>query len=150
MSNDDTYGLDTLRRELTLDEGRERFPYTDTRGYLSIATGRNLTGRGVSDDEIDLMLANDIAGCAAVMDHNIPWWRSLPSAKQRVMINLCFMGWGSFSGFTHFFAAMQAGDWHTAAAEVRNSRWYSQVADRGPRVLARLLASDEGEETNAV
>lgn len=148
MTTSNTYGSEALRSELTQDEGREKIPYFDTRHLLSGGIGRNL-GKGFSDDEIDLMFANDVADCCTIMDREIPWWRTLPPGKQRVMINLCFMGWGSFSEFTHFFAAMQAGDWHTAAAEVRNSKWYSQVRDRGPRVVGRLLASDGGA-TNAV
>jgi lysozyme len=138
----DTFDLDETQRELTQDEGRRAYPYTDTKGYLSIGVGRNLTGRGLSADEIDLMLANDIADAAAIMDHNIPWWRNLPPAQQRVMINLCFMGWGSFSQFVHFFTAMKSGNRLVAADEIKNSRWYQQVGDRGPRVVARLLAPD--------
>jgi hypothetical protein len=64
------------------------------------------------------------------------------------MINLCFMGWGSFSQFVRFFAAMQSANWQAAANEIRTSRWYQQVGDRGPRVIARLLAPDGG--THAV
>lgn len=141
MTSNDTFGLPALTAELDLDEGTETFPYTDTRGYLSIGRGRNLTGKGLSPDEIDYLFANDVAGCCAIMDHNIPWWRTLPPAKQRVMINLCFMGWGSFSQFHRFLAAMQGQDWQVAADELENSLWFRQVHDRGPRVVARLLAA---------
>jgi len=149
MTTSDTYGINALKVELTLDEGREKIPYFDTRHLLTGGIGRNL-GKGFSDAEIDLMFANDVAECCTIMDHNIPWWRTLPPGKQRVMINLCFMGWGSFSQFVKFFAAMQAADWHTAAYEIHNSRWYLQVGDRGPRVIERLLASDDRGTINAV
>jgi lysozyme len=140
--NTDTFNRAALTAEMDTDEGHENFPYTDTKGYLSIARGRNLTGKGVSDAEIEFMFSNDVVDCCSIMDAHIPWWRTLPPSKQRVMINLCFMGWESFSQFYHFLAAMQAENWTTAAAEIENSKWYGQVRDRGPRVVARLLATE--------
>lgn len=137
----DTFGLPVLTAEMTTDEGREAFPYTDSKGYLSIAIGRNLTGRGLQPDEIDYLFANDVAQCCFIMDKQIPWWRTLPQAKQRVLINLCFMGWGSLSQFHHFLAAMQALNWKDAGDELVDSLWYSQVGARGPRVVGRLLAT---------
>lgn len=139
---DDTFGLKLLTAELNVDEGYERLPYIDSRGNLSGGRGRNL-GKGFSDSEIELMFANDVAGCCEAMDRFIPWWRTLPPAKQRVMINLCFnLGWNSLAGFTHFLAAMRSGNWAVAADELKDSRWWGQVGERGPRVVARLLAPD--------
>lgn len=138
----DTYNADILKAEMSEDEGTEAFPYTDSRGYLSIARGRNLTGKGLSPAEIEFLYDNDVAEVCGIMDRQIPWWRSLPPAKQRVMINLCFMGWGRFSGFHKFMDAMQQRDYERAGGEIRNSLWFSQVRDRGPRVVARLLAPD--------
>jgi lysozyme len=140
MAIRDTFGLATLTAELTTDEGRRQYPYTDTKGYLSCGIGRNLTGKGLREDEIDYLFDNDVAECCAALDRNISWWRQLPATKQRVLINLCFMGWGQLSRFVHFLAAMEAGDWLAAAKELENSDWYRQVHDRGPRVVARLLA----------
>ena len=142
MTLKDTFDLPTLTAELTLDEGRRALPYTDTKGYLTIGVGRNLTGRGLAPDEIDYLFQADVADCCRIMDIKIPWWRTLPPAKQRVMINLCFMGWGSLSKFKRFLAAMQKQDWPAAAAELENSVWYHQVALRGPRVVGRLLEPD--------
>ena len=49
-----------LIEQLRLHEGVEHKPYTDTVGKLTIGVGRNLDDRGLSDDEIDYILANDI------------------------------------------------------------------------------------------
>jgi lysozyme len=142
MNIDDTFSLPALTSELTQDEGRKTFPYTDTKGYLSIGIGRNLTGRGLTSDEVDYLFGNDVADCCATMDQHIPWWRTLPPTKQRVMINLCFMGWASLSQFQRFLAAMQGQDWQDAAHEIEDSLWFQQVRDRGPRVVARLLGQE--------
>ena len=50
-----------LRDLLERHEGRRAFPYLDTVGKLTIGVGRNLSDRGLSEDEIDLLLASDIA-----------------------------------------------------------------------------------------
>ena len=54
--------IDTLKRH----EGVKHFAYRDSEGILTIGCGRNISsspinkGIGVSDDEIDYMLQNDI------------------------------------------------------------------------------------------
>ena len=50
-----------LRALITRHESRRHFAYRDSLGILSIGVGRNLQDRGLADDEIDLLLANDIA-----------------------------------------------------------------------------------------
>lgn len=135
----DTYDPVALRAELALDEGNKAFPYTDSRGFLSIGIGRNLTGVGLAADEVNYLFANDVGESCASLDAYVPWWRDLPAQQQRVMINLCFnMGWKTFSEFKQFLAAMQAQSWAAAAAQLADSLWYRQVGTRGPRMIARL------------
>lgn len=50
-----------LHRLLIDHEGRRTHPYRDSVGKITIGVGRNLTDRGLSGGEIDLLLANDIA-----------------------------------------------------------------------------------------
>src|SRR5580765_5574989 len=124
---DDTFGFDALQDELVTDEGRRNQAYIDTMGLTTIGIGRELSRKGLSDNEVNLLFRNDVIACCEIMDRNISWWRTLPPAKQRVMLNLCFMGWGSFSQFHKFLAAMEAHDWATAAAELQDSKWWTQV-----------------------
>lgn len=136
----DTFDLAALTKELTVDEGRAKVPYFDTRHILTGGIGRNL-GRGFSDPEIDFMFANDVTSCCVDLDLHTAWWRTLTPARQRVMLNLTFnIGWPRVSLFAHFLAAMETRDWASAAYELRDSKWYNQVGQRGPRVVARLSA----------
>lgn len=138
----DTFDLVKLNSELTTDEGREAIPYFDSRHILTGGVGRNL-GRGFSDPEIDFMLLNDVTGACLDLDTHVPWWRTLPPAQQRVMINLEFnLGWRKFGDFVKFDAAMQRKDYQAAAPELRDSLWFRQVGLRGPRVIGRLLGSE--------
>ena len=147
MAND-TFDMAALTAELTEDEGRRLQAYTDTVGLTTIGIGRELTRKGISDVECDMLFANDVAACAGIMDREIAWWRDLPPGAQRVMINLAFMGWGSFSQFHNFLAHMNtlANGFSQpvldgAVAELEDSRWWQQVGLRGPRVVARLRAA---------
>ena len=49
-----------LFAQLRLHEGVERKPYQCSAGYLTIGVGRNIEERGLSDDEIDYILNNDV------------------------------------------------------------------------------------------
>ena len=46
--------------QLRIHEGVEKTVYNDSEGIPTIGVGRNLRDRGLSDDEIDYLLSNDI------------------------------------------------------------------------------------------
>ena len=132
-----------LMAELTEDEGCSPRLYVDTRGNYSIGVGHNLEAAGLCQAAIDAQLVHDICIATNALNADAPWWRTLPDPQQRVMVNLCFnMGWATLSTFRNFLAAMQAGHWEAAAAELQNSRWWDQVGQRGPRMVRRLLGAD--------
>lgn len=133
---------DRLAGDLEADEGRRLMPYLDTTGHLTIGVGHNLRN-GISSRACDLILQDDIDATVADLDANAAWWRRLPEPKARVLANLCFnMGWPVLATFRRFLAAMEAGEWATAADELRDSTWWGQVGERGPRTVARLTGDD--------
>jgi len=139
----DTFDFPALRAELTEDEGVWRFPYLDSTGHVGIGIGRNLTGAGVSPAEISKLWHDDVAVAITALDANTPWWRNLAPGRQRVMINLCFnLGWTGLSEFVVFLVAMRAGAWADACAALKDSAWWGEVGDRGPRMTARILAQE--------
>lgn len=137
-----------LIAELRRDEGVRSKPYKDTVGKISIGAGRNLTDVGLSADEIDYLLANDIDRAVALLDQNAPWWRDLNPVRQRVMVNLCFnMGWGNgksgLSSFKNTLAAIQRSDFKAAAKGLRQSKWAGQVGDRATRLINMMETGSE-------
>lgn len=138
------FGMAELQAELTQDEGLRLFPYKDTVGKTTIGVGRNLTDRGISNDEAATLLVSDIALCEAQLDKGLPWWRVLPAPQQRVMLNLCFnMGYAGLSTFHQFLGFMQAKNFAAAASDLAGTAWYGQVGGRGPRMVARLTGTSE-------
>lgn len=148
MTGTDLTWLDPLRfrAEIEQDEGRRLRMYVDSLGNATIGVGHNLRAKPISDRACDVILDDDTQDAAAALDANAPWWRGLPPAQARVMLNLCFnMGWGDgahgLSSFHHFLAAMEVHDWRTAVGELKTSTWWTQVGTRGPAMLERLLSA---------
>lgn len=128
---------DALRLQLRRHEGWRTHPYVDTVGKLTIGCGRNLTDRGLSDAEISYLLDNDINDCLNALV-TFPWFPTLDPIRQRVFVDLCFMGIGRLRTFTKMLAATAAGEWETAAAELLASKYAAQVGQRA-RTLATML-----------
>ena len=141
----------TMVAELTRDEGQVLKVYDDGTGNLlragmtikgnpTIGIGRNLSGQGISPAEASYMLTNDIINASAALDQQLPWWENLDPVRQRVMVNMCFnMGVAGLMGFPHFLAAMQAGDWQTAAIQMQQSNWWNEVGQRAVRLQYMVL-----------
>lgn len=127
--------MSDLIQDLRRDEGVRSHPYRDTEGILTIGVGRNLEDRGLSDDEIDILLMNDLKWVVVDLDRNAPWWRDLDNARQRALANMAFnLGYPRLAGFKKMLAALQAEDWDEAADQALDSRWAVQVGDRADRV----------------
>ena len=128
-----------LRRLLTLHEGRRRYPYLDTVGKVTIGVGRNLDDLGLSDDEIDLLLTNDLARATDDLDRALPWWRRLDPVRRAVLADMCFnLGLPRLLGFRAMLRHLGAGEYDDAADHMVESRWYRQVKTRAVR-LVRMM-----------
>lgn len=130
-----------LKKQLETDELRSKKIYTDTVGKISGGIGRNLTDRGFSDDEIDLMYANDIKLAEKDARSLVPGFDQLNDVRQEVVMNLSFnLGYSRLAGFRKFLAAINSSDFSEAADELKDSKWYGQVRGRGVRLVAAMHA----------
>ena len=130
---------DSLREKvieaLVRDEGLELKPYRDSVGKLTVGVGRNLDDKGISEAEARMLLANDVDDAWRDLDNNCPWWTAMPEPAQAALLNQCFnLGWPRLSTFKKMLAALERGDYHGAAAEAEDSKWFRQVGERGKRV----------------
>lgn len=127
--------IDQLRDDLIRDEDVRLKPYRDSVGKLTIGCGRNLDDVGISRDEADVLLDNDMAGVFRDLDREIPWWRMLPDDAQRGLANMSFnLGITRLLKFRRMIAALKARDYHNAAEEALDSKWASQVGPRAHRI----------------
>lgn len=115
-------------------------PYRCPAGKLTIGVGRNLDAKGISTLEAMMMLANDINATLDGLIEAFPWWERLDDARSRVLISMAFnLGIDGLRKFRRFLSALEAGDYERAAAEMRNSAWYGQVGERGPKLVRWML-----------
>lgn len=133
-----------LIEQLRLHEGERRKPYRDTVGKLTIGIGRNLDDKGLRRDEIEYLLANDIADARADLDRYLPWWRGLDPVRQRVLIDMMFnMGAGSPSrggllSFVNTLSEIRRGNYAFAADMMLASKWAGQVGRRAVRLATMM------------
>lgn len=133
------YEYERLTDELLLDENEKLKVYFDSLGIATIGIGRNLATNGITQFESRFLFGNDVNTCVTALDLHFPWWRTLPPNAARVMINLTFnMGIFRLAGFARFLEAMKRNDYAAAQVELRASKWFGQVGQRGPRMCARL------------
>jgi len=131
---------DDLVRLLTRHEGRRAFPYLDTAGRLTIGVGRNLTDRGLAGDEIDYLLATDIALARSICgDQFGAAFAGASKARRHALVSMAFnLGGPRLAGFTRLRDAVRCGDWNKAAAEALDSRWAAQTGRRATDIAAML------------
>ena len=132
--------LVALRTQLQIEEGTRLMPYADRGGKITIGTGRNLTDRGITIDESDLMLTNDILAAAQGLARRLPWFVALDSVRRIALVDLAFnMGLTGLCGFHVMLDALKQGDWPGAAAALLESAWATQVQpSRRDRIVAML------------
>jgi lysozyme len=127
---------------LKLHEGFSASPYRCTAGKTTIGHGRNLEDRGITREEADYLLSNDIMEAVKHL-RDEPYWLDLGEVRQSVLIDMVVnMGWTRFCGFRRMREALAAGDYHLASVEMTDSAWYAQVGQRSAR-LCRMMDSGE-------
>lgn len=124
--------MSKLVEQLRRHEGVRSHVYLCTAGYETIGVGRNIasSGLGLSDDEINYLLKNDIARCRLELT-TFSWFDYLDSVRQDALVNLCFnLGITRLLGFKNALARMGEGRYQEAADEFLDSRWATQVGSR--------------------
>lgn len=144
--------IEALKKQLAIDEDDRLKPYDDAtgkelktgdtlKGNITIGRGRNLTGVGISKDELEYLNGNDIDKVVTQLDNLFPWWKQMSDRRQQVLANLCFnLGIAKLAQFKNTLAAMQAGRYNDAADGMKASAWYNQTGSRAQRMVDMMRA----------
>lgn len=136
-----------LFAQLRLHEGVERKPYKCTAGYLTIGVGRNIEERGLSDDEIDYILNNDVNIATDELVATFDWYADLDDVRQRVVVDMVFnLGMPRFKQFKNMILGLEDGDYSAAAVHMMDSRWASQVGARAERLRDMMETGEDSTE----
>ena len=131
-----------LKARISKEEGMRQFPYRDSRGILSIGKGRNLETVGISVDEADVLLTNDLEHAEKTLDKLFAFYPKLSDVRKCVMLDMCFnMGIGKLLNLKKLLDYLNAEMYEFASAEMLDSLWAKQV---GPRAkdLASMMSTD--------
>jgi len=127
-------------------EGVEKYAYKCTADKVTIGVGRNIDksgGIGLSDDEIDYLLSNDIKRVSAELIRAFSWYSELDEVRKDAMIDMCFnMGLPRLSKFKNSLAAMKNGDYDIAAIEFLDSNWAKQVGSRSITITDMIRSGE--------
>jgi lysozyme len=131
--------MNKLIEQLKIHEGVKLKPYKCSAGKLTIGVGKNIEDNGITLEEAEYLLQNDIAEATRQLLHAFPWMVDFNDARISAMINFTFnVGIGTVKKFENTLSYMQSGEWDKAADEMMDSRWARQVGNRAVEVTEQI------------
>ena len=139
---------DKLLEMLKRHEGVRSHVYLCSAGYETIGVGRNISksGMGLSDDEVNYLLENDIVRVIKELSSEYPWFKDLDEVRKDAMIDISFnLGATKLRKFVLALDAMERADYKTAAEEFLNSDWSRTVKGRSIELAAMIETGEYSE-----
>jgi lysozyme len=132
-----------LLQQIKLHEGLRLKPYRCTSDKLSIGFGRNLEDKGITQEEAEYLLSNDILAVQAVIWKVIPAYDKLNDARKGVLVNMAFnLGVNGLLKFKKMIAAISDGYFELAASEMLDSNWANQVGNRALELAEQMKTGE--------
>lgn len=131
-----------LTEQLKKDEGFSRSVYQDSLGYWTIGYGRLVDkrmGGGITEEEAEYLLNNDILSRLASLSNAMPWFNNLNDARKGALVNMSFqLGVEGLLGFKKTLGLLKVGKYADAAEEMLRSRWALQTPSRAYRMAEQI------------
>lgn len=129
----------TLADRIKLHEGLRLKPYKCTAGKTTIGYGRNIQDIGITKEEAELLLANDLRRVIQKVNTALPWVDRLNEARRGVLYEMCFqLGLAGLLRFKQTLNHVKNGEYEKASREMLNSRWATQAPSRA-KTLAEVM-----------
>ena len=154
---DETAFNTKVKSFVELNEGRKNTPYKDTKGLWTVGVGHLIgktlpkefanadgTPRTLSDREVDKLFTLDYEKHKQDAEQ-LPMYKELNDKGKQALIDLSFnMGSKKFNEkeWPKFFAALKDKDLKKAAAELKDSQWFTDVKRRAPRVIKLIKQAE--------
>ena len=141
--------IDKLREELAEDEGCKYEIYLDHLGLPTMGIGHLITkddpeyglsvGTVVEQSRVQAAFNLDITITLEDCQRLYKDFNDLPEEVQLIIANMMFnLGYPRLSKFKGMKAGVDARSWSSAADEMVDSRWYTQVPNRARRLVDRM------------
>ena len=143
--------IEQLREELEEDEGCMYVVYLDHLKLKTCGVGHLVraddpefdmdVGDPVSEERVAELFEKDIGWTISDCQKLVPDFDMLPEEVRLIVANMMFnLGAKRLSGFKRLLAAVERGDWNSAADEMLDSKWARQVPARSGRLVTRMRA----------
>jgi len=133
--------VNEIRDHIKEYEGFSSLVYSCPAGYDTIGFGRNIEQKGITKQEAEYLLANDIQQCIKELKGIINRFDDLPDKAKLVLIDMCYnLGLSKLLNFENMLDAIDARDWEKAAEELLDSRYARQVKRRARINASYLIA----------
>lgn len=131
-----------LVETISTEEGFRAKPYEDSRGVLTIGYGTNLA-EGITRDEAEFLLENRIERTRQALRDQWEPFDDQPGNVQNALTDMAYqLGVTGALGFHKMLAALEAGQYETAAAEALASKWARETPARVKRVADAIRGSE--------
>jgi lysozyme len=131
-----------LITQLRREEGVSRHAYQDHLGFWTIGVGRLIDkrkGGGLSDEEVDRLLRNDVERFTREVKQALSWFDELNEPRQAVLVGMAFqMGTAGLLQFRNTLNAVRDNRWFDAAEGMLASRWAQQTPGRASRMAKQM------------
>ena len=131
--------MNIYKETIMQDEGLRLMPYRCSEGKLTIGYGRNIEDRGITSDEAEYLLENDIRkaeNCASGLVRS--FWRLSDNQKIALVSMVFQMGYNGVSKFKKTIKAINDQDYEKASIEMLDSKWARQTPNRAKR-LSKMM-----------
>ena len=146
----DMLDMTEMITRLKLHEGCSLTPYKCPAGKLTIGIGHNVEDNPLTAEELRVvgdwkhgitreaahyLCRNDIERCIADLKKNLKWFEGLDKERKYALIDLCFnLGINKLLTFKKTLASIACGNYRTAAEQLLQSKYASQVGKRAKRI----------------
>jgi lysozyme len=141
--------LELLIEQLKIDEGEIQEVYLDHLNLKTVGIGHLCrqgepeydmeVGDPVSRERINELFNEDVESVLSDCNRLYPDFDELPEEAKQIICNMMFnMGLGRLSAFKGMKRGVDARDWESAANEMVDSKWYTQVTNRAERLVERM------------
>ena len=132
--------MDELIEQLKRHEGFRQHPYLCTAGKQTIGYGRNLDDVGISKQEAEEFLKNDVQHAIVQLYGRFPFIDGLDPVRFDCLVNMCFnLGITRLAQFKKMWAAIEEKKYRKASQEMMDSKWAKQVGLRAEELAYQML-----------
>jgi lysozyme len=119
-------------------EGLRLDMYQCPAGKWTIGYGHNLEANGISKAIAEAILQEDIHAVEGQL-RQYYWFENLDPARRAAVVDMAFnLGIAGFAKFHNLITALGEGDFEAAANAAQDSKWFTQVGNRGKRIVQIL------------